>query len=73
MILYQSFQSYPLCEVYLYDREVSVRHITADFLRRISAQPYGDLQSPSILEIKYLDIFDGMANIPDAIIRFEEV
>ena len=68
-----NFQSYPLCEVYLYDREVSVRHITADFLRRISAQPYGDLQSPSILEIKYLDIFDGMANIPDAIIRFEEV
>lgn len=68
-----NFQTYPLCEVYLYDREVSVRHITADFLRRISAQPYGDLQSPSTLEIKYLDIFDGMTNIPDRIIRFEEV
>ena len=60
------------CEVYLYEREVSARHITEEFLRRVSAQTYGDLKSPSKLEIKYLDIFDGMMNIPDAIIHFGE-
>lgn len=67
-----NFQSYRFCEVYLYEREVSARHITEEFLRRVSAQTYGDLKSPSKLEIKYLDIFDGMMNIPDAIIHFGE-
>jgi len=68
-----NFQSYPACEIFLYDREINVRHITTDFLRKINSQIKGDIKSPSIVDIKYLDIYDGMRNIPDAIIRFEEV
>lgn len=67
-----NFQSYRFCEIYVYENEVSVRHITSEFLRRVSAQVCGDIQNPSIPVIKYLDVFDGMAHVPDTIIRFEE-
>lgn len=68
-----NFQSYPSCEIYLYERETEVRHITAEFIRKINAEVKGDVSRPSTISIKYLDIYDGMQNIPDAIIRFEEV
>lgn len=68
-----NFQSYPFCEIYLYEQELSIRHVTAEFTRKINSELKGDVNRPSTISIKYLDIYDGMQNIPDAIIRFEEV
>lgn len=67
-----NFQSYPISEIYLYDKETSVRQIAAEFTNRINAEIKGDYAHPSKIEIKYLDIFDGLQNVPDRIIHFGE-
>lgn len=67
-----NFQSYPISEVYLFDKETSVRQIAAEFTNRINSEIKGDIARPSTIEIKYLDIFDGLQNVPDQIIHFGE-
>jgi len=68
-----NFQSYQVYEVYLYENETNIRQIVADFKSRINKQIKGDLKKPSTIDVKYLDIFDGLKNVPDGIIRFGEV
>lgn len=67
-----NFQSYPMAEIYLSDKETSVRQIAAEFTSRINSEIKGDIARPSTIEIKYLDIFDGLQNVPDQIIHFRE-
>lgn len=57
---------------YLFDKETSVRQIVGEFTSRVNEQISGDLTNPSRVIIKYLDIYEGMSNIPDTIINFEE-
>lgn len=68
-----NFQSYQVYEIYLHENETSIRQIIADFKTRINAQIKGDLKKPSTIEVKYLDVFDGLKNVPDGIIHFGEV
>lgn len=58
---------------YLFEKETSIRQITGEFLARVNKQISGDLSNPSSVRIEYLDIFDGMVNVPDTIINFEGV
>ncbi len=67
-----NFQSYPKSEIYLYDNEVSTRYYVSEFTSRINAEINGDFLSPSQVEIKYLDVFDGLQSVPDQIIHFGE-
>lgn len=67
-----NFQSYPISEIYLYDKETPTRQYTAEFTNQINAELKGDITHPSKVEIKYLDIFDGLQSVPDRIIHFEE-
>lgn len=67
-----NFQSYPISEIYLFDKETSVRQTAAEFTNRINSEIKGDIAHPSTIEIKYLDIFDGLKNVPDQIIHFME-
>lgn len=60
-----NFQSYQVYEVYLYENETNIRQIVADFKSRINKQIKGDLKKPSTIDVKYLDIFDGLKNVPD--------
>ncbi|NBJ16629.1 MAG: hypothetical protein FNP40_13925 [Dehalobacter sp. 4CP] len=68
-----NFQSYPVYEIYLNEKETSIRQIVADFKTRINTQIKGDIKNPSTIEVKYLDMFDGLNNVPDGIIHFGEV
>ena len=56
---------------YFYEREVGIRHIVQEFHSRIEGQVRGDINNPSNIMIKYLDIFDGLRSIPDGIINFD--
>lgn len=67
-----NFQSYPKLEIYLYDNEVSARQFVAEFTSRINSEINGDISNPSKVEIKYLDIFDGLQSVPDQIIHYGE-
>lgn len=67
-----NFQSYPISEIYLFDKETSVRQIATEFTNQINSEIKGDITRPSTIEIKYLDIFDGLHNVPDQIIHFGE-
>jgi len=67
-----NFQSYPISEIYLFDKQIATRQITAEFINRINSEIKGDLAQPSKIEMKYLDIYDGLANVPDRIIHFGE-
>lgn len=67
-----NFQSYPVCEIYLHEKETTVRQIAAEFTTRINSEIKGDISHPSTVVIKYLDIFDGLQNVPDGIIHFGE-
>lgn len=67
-----NFQSYPVSEIYLFDKEISIRHTAAEFTNRINSEIKGDFENPSKIEIKYLDIFNGLQNVPDGIIHFGE-
>lgn len=67
-----NFQFYPIYEVYLHESATAIRQITTDFVSRINAQRKGDLNNPSTIEIKYLDVFNGLQNVPDGIIHFGE-
>jgi hypothetical protein len=58
---------------YLFERETPIRQTVAEFKRKIEGQISGDLDAPSSVCIKYLDVYDGMTHIPDNIINFEEV
>lgn len=68
-----NFQSYRLCEIYLYQKGNTIRQVVADFESRIAKEIMGDINNMSKIEIKYLDVFDGLNNVPDNIIHFEEV
>ena len=57
---------------YLFERETPIRQIVGEFTTRVNSQISGDLENPSTVTIKYLDIYDGMTNVPDTIINFEE-
>lgn len=57
---------------YLFERETPIRQIVGEFTTRVNSQISGDLENPSTVIIKYLDIYDGMTNVPDTIINFEE-
>lgn len=58
---------------YLFERETPIRQTVAEFKRKIEGQISGNLDAPSSVCIKYLDVYDGMTHIPDNIINFEEV
>ena len=72
MIKRLNFQSYPVSEIYLFDKEISIRHTAAEFTNRINSEIKGDFENPSKIEIKYLDIVNGLQNVPDGIIHFGE-
>lgn len=57
---------------YLFEKETPIRQIVGDFTSRVNNQISGDLNDPSTVIIKYLDVYDGMINVPDTIINFEE-
>ncbi len=57
---------------YLFEKETPIRQIVGEFITRVNGQISGDLSNPSSVIVKYLDIFDGMINVPDTIINFEE-
>lgn len=67
-----NFQSYPVLELHLYDKEMAVRQIAAEFTNRVSSEIKGNIAHPSKVVIKCLDIFDGLQNVPDRIIHFGE-
>ena len=58
---------------YLYEKETEVRQIVGDFKNKMTSHISGDINSPSDISFKYLDIYDGMQNIPDTIINYEGV
>lgn len=58
--------------IYLFEKEINVRQIVGDFTVKVNNQISGDLENPSKVIIKYLDVYDGMTNVPDTIINFEE-
>lgn len=68
-----NFQSYRMCEIYLHQKEETIRQTVADFNSRIKKTIKGDVSQPFEVDIKYLDDFSGMHAVPDNIIRFEEV
>ena len=68
-----NFQSYQACEIYLHENGTSIRQIVTDFKARVNAQIKGNLKKQSKIEVKYLDVFDGLVNVPDNIIHFEGV
>lgn len=68
-----NFQSYQVYEIYLYENETNIRQIVANFKNRVNAQIKGHLNKPSTIEVKYLDVFEGLKSVPDGIIHFEEV
>lgn len=57
---------------YLFEKETLIRQIVGEFIARVNCQISGDLSNPSRVVVKYFDIFDGMINVPDMIINFEE-
>ena len=57
---------------YLFEQETTIRPAVSEFTENVGRQISGDLSNPSRLIIKYLDIFDGMVNVPDNIINYEE-
>lgn len=57
---------------YLYERENPIRQIVGEFITRVNRQISGDLSNPSNINIRYFDIFDGLTNVPDIIINYEE-
>lgn len=57
---------------YLFEKETPIRQTVGEFIARVNGQISGDLSNPSKVEVRYLDIFDGMINVPDTIINFEE-
>lgn len=58
--------------LYLFEKETPIRQIVGEFMTRVNQQISGDISNPSNVTVKYLDIYDGLANIPDTIIKFEE-
>lgn len=68
-----NFQSYQLYEIYLNENETDIRHIIQDFKNRVDNQLQGDLKKPSKINFKFLDIYEGLSNIPDGIIQYGEV
>ena len=57
---------------YLFEKETPIRQIVGEFTSRVNNQISGDLNNPSTVTIRYLDVYDGMINVPDTIINFEE-
>ena len=57
---------------YLFEKETPIRQIVGEFTSRVNNQISGDFNNPSTVTIKYLDVYDGMINVPDTIINFEE-
>lgn len=57
---------------YLFGKETPIRQIVGEFTSRVNNQISGDLNNPSTVTIKYLDVYDGMIHVPDTIINFEE-
>jgi len=56
--------------IYLHEKENSIRQIVQEFVANVNHQISGDLDNPSHMDVRYLDIFDGLANVPDTIINF---
>jgi len=67
-----NFQSYPISEIYLNERETPIRQIISEFTNKRNQELKGDITRPSRVQVKYLDIFDGLQSVPDNIIHFEE-
>lgn len=57
---------------YFYERETTIRQVVGEFKNRVASQVRGDILNPSLIIIKYLDIFNGLQNVPDNIIHFGE-
>jgi len=73
MIKQLNLQDAHECIIYLYEQETPIRQIVGEFTTRINSQISGDINDPSTVLVRYLDVFDGLANVPDNIINYEGV
>lgn len=72
MIKQLNLQDAQECIFYLFEKETPIRQIVGEFMTSVNGQISGDLSNPSTVFVRYLDIFDGLTNVPDTIIHFGE-